>query len=67
MVRVSYRGLPGPRVWLFGRRCHHGLVASALLIGALATGHPAVAVGALAVMAHDWRDCPWMPSPEKPR
>jgi hypothetical protein len=51
------------RLWIGGRRCHHGatgaVLAGAGLIGALALRAPAlsamVAAGG-ALMAHDWKD-----------
>lgn len=49
----------GPRLYLGGHRVHHG--SAALLIGAaaFATHHPRIALGALALVAHDARDFPW--------
>ena len=49
----------GPRVYLLGRRVHHGVVGCAALAAALATRRRwLLPLGALLV-AHDARDFPW--------
>jgi hypothetical protein len=49
MIRLE-RHPKGPRVWVLGRRLHHGRAGQLL-----------AAVG-VALMAHDWRDFPWRAS-----
>lgn len=52
----------GPRLYLCGRRIHHGSAGCALaVLGALAHRRSAWLAGALMV-AHDARDFPWRDS-----
>lgn len=39
--------LPGPQLWILGKRIHHGLI-----------GCWFIGIGCLLV-THDWRDRPW--------
>lgn len=57
MIRIQ-RHERGPRVYLFGRRCHHG---PAFALGALAVARwrPRLAVALGAWAATDWRDFPF--------
>jgi hypothetical protein len=49
----------GPRVYLLGRRIHHGAVGCAVVAMAFATGRRRLLpIGAL-LIAHDARDFPW--------
>jgi hypothetical protein len=49
----------GPRVYLAGRRIHHGSVGLALAAAAVAVHRPRVALIGLALVAHDARDFPF--------
>jgi hypothetical protein len=60
----------GPRLYLFGRRIHHGSAAVAAGALALATQHHVIAVGGVLVALHDagdfpWRDCDNHAPPQK--
>jgi hypothetical protein len=49
----------GPRLYVLGRRLHHGAIGCAVMVAALATRERwLLPVGALLV-AHDARDFPW--------
>jgi hypothetical protein len=49
----------GPRVYLLGRRVHHG--SAGCVIGALglAFGDPLLSLAGIGMVAHDIRDFPW--------
>ena len=49
----------GPRVYLAGRRVHHGSAGIGVALLALATRRPLLAAFGLAMSAHDARDFPW--------
>lgn len=58
ILRVT-RHAYGPRVYLAGRRVHHGPAALAVAALAAARGRRAVAALAILAAAHDARDFPW--------
>lgn len=49
----------GPRLYLVGRRVHHGTVGCLLLAAATAMRRPWLAAVGAAVVAHDAADFPW--------
>lgn len=52
------------RLWLFGRRCHHGATGIALAACGLLAPHPygPILFGlGVALIVDDWPDAPWIP------
>lgn len=49
----------GPRLYVMGRRVHHGLAGGIAALALLGTGHHRGALAAGAWAATDWRDFPF--------
>lgn len=49
----------GPRLYVLGRRVHHGSAGAGVALVALAVRRPRLVVAGLALMAHDVQDFPW--------
>lgn len=58
MIRLE-RHERGPRLYLIGRRCHHGIGFAALALAALVAGRRRLALALGAYAATDWRDFPF--------
>lgn len=58
MIRVEHHA-HGPRLYLIGRRCHHGAAGLIAAAAAAGLGWRRVALALLAIAAHDWRDFPF--------
>lgn len=62
MVKIN-RHEKGPRVYVMGKRVHHGAVGVGLTVGLIKFKklRPLCLVG-LALIAHDYKDFPWTDS-----
>lgn len=49
----------GPRLYVAGRRVHHGLAGGLAALALLRTNHRRLALGVAAFAATDWRDFPF--------
>ena len=49
----------GPRLYVAGRRVHHGLAGGIAALALLSTNHRRLALGLAAYAATDWRDFPF--------
>jgi hypothetical protein len=58
MIRIAHHP-HGPRVYIAGRRVHHGLAGGIAAVALLGTSHRNLALGAAAWAMTDWRDFPF--------
>lgn len=58
MIRVDRHPL-GPRLYVGGRRIHHGSAFGLVAVAALVTGRHKIAISASLVALHDYRDFPF--------
>lgn len=49
----------GPRLYVAGRRVHHGLAGGIAALALLSTHHRSLALATAAYAATDWRDFPF--------